>query len=125
MITVDADLSTPPFEQIRAQIAAQVQSGELRAGQRLPAIRQLAADLRIAPGTVARAYSDLEEAGLIETSRRFGSRVKAAAAPGDSDLAEQARTLSRTAKRAGLSQADLLGLVQSAWSEISGEGGAA
>jgi DNA-binding transcriptional regulator YhcF (GntR family) len=45
------------------------------AGHRLPAIRQLAADLGLAPGTVARAYSELERAGLVRSRRPQGTFV--------------------------------------------------
>lgn len=75
MIIVDDASPTPPFEQIRAQIASQIQLGTLANGQRLPTVRQLAADLGLAPGTVARAYSALEMEGLIETRRGAGTRV--------------------------------------------------
>jgi len=75
VITVDDAHPTPAFEQIRAQIANQILIGTLANGQRLPAVRQLAADLGLAPGTVARAYSELEGEGLIETRRGAGTRV--------------------------------------------------
>lgn len=122
MIIVDELSSVPPFEQIRSQIAAQIRSGELRDGHRLPAIRQLAGDLRVAPGTVARAYSELEAAGLISTSRTAGSRVRGrkseGSAPSQLDLA--VLNLIEHAQAAGLSQADAVGLVQSAWLKRSG-----
>jgi GntR family transcriptional regulator len=75
VITVDDASPTPPFEQIRAQIESQILLGALANGQRLPTVRQLAADLGLAPGTVARAYSALEQGGLIETGRGAGTRV--------------------------------------------------
>jgi GntR family transcriptional regulator len=75
VITVDDANPTPPFEQIRAQMENQIRLGKLANGQRLPTVRQLAADLGLAPGTVARAYSALESAGLIETRRGAGTRV--------------------------------------------------
>lgn len=75
MITVDDADARPPFEQIREQLTDQIRSGALLAGQRLPSVRQLAGDLRIAPGTVARAYSQLESDGLLE-SNRTGCRVR-------------------------------------------------
>ncbi|MFC9336428.1 GntR family transcriptional regulator [Arthrobacter sp. NPDC057009] len=75
MITVDSADPTPPYEQVREQIASLIRSGELAGGHRLPAIRQLAADLKVAPGTIARAYRSLETAGLVETSRSEGTRV--------------------------------------------------
>ncbi|ETJ06228.1 MAG: putative transcriptional regulator, partial [Actinomyces urogenitalis DORA_12] len=46
------DSPTPPFEQVRSQIASLIVDGALEEGQRLPPVRQLAGDLRLAPGTV-------------------------------------------------------------------------
>ena len=76
-VTVDGSDPTPPFEQIRRQLAALVRSGALEAGARLPTVRQLASDLEVAPGTVARAYKELEAAGYVETRRAAGTRVRA------------------------------------------------
>jgi GntR family transcriptional regulator len=74
-ITVLADDSAPPYEQVRQQLAALVRSGALAGGRRLPPVRQLAADLGLAKGTVARAYQQLEAAGLVVTRRGAGTRV--------------------------------------------------
>ena len=125
MIFVDDTSAVPPFEQIRSQIAAQIRAGELADGHRLPAIRQLAGDLRVAPGTVARAYAELEAAGLITTSRAAGSRVKGQSAegtlPSQLDLAVQ-HLLDR-AEGSGLSRADVVGLIQGAWAKREMEQG--
>lgn len=67
----------PPFEQLKAQVIARIAAGKLIAGTRLPAVRQLAADLGIAPNTVARAYRELEADGFLETRGRNGIVVKA------------------------------------------------
>jgi GntR family transcriptional regulator len=77
VITVDVTSPVPPFEQIRQQLHDRIVDGTLAAGARLPTIRQLAADLRLAPGTVARAYAELEAARLVETNRSKGTRVRA------------------------------------------------
>lgn len=75
MITVDDANPMPAFEQVRSQLANHILLGTLNAGDRLPTVRQLASDLRLAPGTIARAYSLLESEGLIETRRGAGTRV--------------------------------------------------
>lgn len=75
MIALDPAAAEPPYEQIRSQIAGQVDSGALSAGTRLPTVRRLAEDLGIAANTVARAYRALEIAGVIETRGRAGSFV--------------------------------------------------
>lgn len=79
MIVIDSHSPVPPFEQLRAQLARQIQDHTLAVGTRLPTIRRLAADLGLAANTVGRAYRELEEAGLIETRRAAGSFVSAAA----------------------------------------------
>jgi GntR family transcriptional regulator len=75
IVRIDQSASSPPFEQLRVQIAASIHAGALEGGRRLPPIRQLAADLELAPGTVARAYRELESAGLVESRGRRGTRV--------------------------------------------------
>ena len=79
-ISVNLRSAIPPYEQIRAQIASLIAAGALAPGTRLPTVRSLAADLGIAAGTVARAYKELEQSGLLETRRRNGTVV--AGAPG-------------------------------------------
>lgn len=91
MIVIDAASPTPPYEQLRAQLARQIQDRSLAVGTRLPTIRRLAADLSLAVNTVGRAYRELEEAGLIETRGRAGSFVSSA---GEQSL-EQARRAAR------------------------------
>ena len=80
ILSVDPDSPVPPYEQIRSQVATMIATGILSDGMRLPPIRQLADDLGLAGGTVARAYRELEDQGLIATRGRHGSFVQAAAA---------------------------------------------
>ena len=75
IVEVDARSAVPPYEQIRAQIAALAASGSLAVGTRLPTIRQLAGDLGLAPGTVARAYRELESDGVVVSRVRHGTTV--------------------------------------------------
>jgi GntR family transcriptional regulator len=75
IVEIDAQSPVPPYEQLRAQIATLAASGVLRAGDRIPTIRQLAGDLGLAAGTVARAYSELEAAGVLATHGRRGTFV--------------------------------------------------
>jgi GntR family transcriptional regulator len=95
-LTVDTSSPTPPYEQIRAQINALVASGALRPGDRLPPVRQLAADLDLAPGTVARAYKELEGAGMVATRRRTGTHIADSAQP--ASAADRAAALDQAAR---------------------------
>ena len=63
-VTIDPGAASPPYEQLRAQIADQARNGALPAGYRLPTVRALAADLGLAANTVAKAYRTLEAEGL-------------------------------------------------------------
>jgi DNA-binding transcriptional regulator YhcF (GntR family) len=67
---------TPPYEQLRRQLTELISSGVLAPGDRLPPLRQLAADLGLAVGTVARTYRELETAGLVRSRRGGGTRVE-------------------------------------------------
>lgn len=75
VLRIDPASTTPPYEQLRGQLAAQMASGELAAGDRLPTVRRLAGDLGLAAGTVARAYRELESAGHVRTAGRRGTVV--------------------------------------------------
>lgn len=112
MITVEPGSAVAPFEQIRSQLADAIRAGELSDGHRLPSIRQLAGDLRVAAGTVAKAYALLEEDGLVETSRASGTRVRAGHAYPDA-VREAARAFAASAGDLTLEQA--LGAVRAAW----------
>lgn len=72
-LAVDPDRA--PFQQIMEQFRNLIERGDLRAGDTLPTVRQLASDLGVAPNTVARAYAELQEEGLIVSDGRRGTRV--------------------------------------------------
>ncbi|WP_035856432.1 GntR family transcriptional regulator [Cryptosporangium arvum] len=94
-LTVDTTDPVPPYEQIRRQLADLIRHGVLGPGTRLPPVRQLASDLGLATGTVARAYRELETAGLVASRRGGGTRV--AEAPVSSTPAERDELLAISA----------------------------
>jgi DNA-binding transcriptional regulator YhcF (GntR family) len=75
MLEIVTDDPIPPYEQLRRQLADLIGSRALAGGDRLPPLRQLAGDLGLAVGTVARAYRELEADGLIRSRRGGGTRV--------------------------------------------------
>ena len=114
-ITVDVKSPTPPYEQIRSQIAAYVQGGVLESGARLPTMRALAADLGVATGTVARAYGELEAEGLITSRRRTGTLVTGPGpAPAQDGVRAAAAQLVAQAREAGVDGETVLALVRAA-----------
>ncbi len=76
-LRLDPESDQPPYEQIRRGVLALIDDGVLLVGSRIPTVRALAADLHVAPNTVARSYRELESAGVLETRGRSGSFVKA------------------------------------------------
>jgi len=99
-VRIDLDSPTPQYEQVRAQIAALVSAGDLDDGDRLPTVRALANDLGIAPGTIARAYQELEAAGLVVSRRRIGTLVTKAPRDAAAHLAALARVQGLTDQEA-------------------------
>jgi GntR family transcriptional regulator len=113
-IVVDPSAATPPYEQIRAQIAGLVTSGELGRGDRLPTVRALAAHLGIAANTVARSYKELEAAGVLTTRRRAGTTVADGVASAHLAVARQAELFARAAVASGLDERTAVDLVSNA-----------
>lgn len=113
-VVLDMTAATPPYEQVRAQLAGHIRAGALRPGDKLPVVRALAADLGVATNTVARAYRELETAGLVTTRRRVGTIVQAGATPADAELRAQATALAQAARRGGLSDEAVIDLVRGA-----------
>jgi GntR family transcriptional regulator len=133
VLRIETGSAQPPFEQVRSQLAAAVDDGRLAPGSRLPPIRALAEELGLAANTVARAYRELEEAGLVVTRGRLGTVVSpdagsAGGGSGDGSgggstggTAPQvgvrlaAADYARAARAAGVGEADAVALVREAY----------
>ena len=90
-IIVHPNSQMPPYLQIEQQIQGFIERAELGPGTPLPTVRQLAHDLGVAPNTVARAYSELQEEGWLKSYGRLGTVV--ADRPPSHDKRARARTL--------------------------------
>jgi DNA-binding transcriptional regulator YhcF (GntR family) len=107
IVEVDTTSPTPPYEQIRSQLARMIAAGVLAADAQLPSIRQLAADLGLAANTVARAYRELELEGLVTGRVRHGTTVvqqqrTLSAAEIRSQLVEAARAYAAVVRQLGV-----------------------
>ncbi|GAA4463259.1 GntR family transcriptional regulator [Phytohabitans houttuyneae] len=119
MIVIDAASPTPPYEQLRVQLASQIQDRSLAVGTRLPTVRRLAADLGLAVNTVARAYRELEEAGLIETRGRAGSFVSAAGEHALEQAHRAARDYAAVVTSLGINPTEAIRIVAAALGQAS------
>ena len=72
-VRVRPESPVPIYEQIASQMIFAVARGDLVAGDLVPSVRDLAAQLVVNPNTVVRAYQELERAGVIEDAARFGN----------------------------------------------------
>lgn len=116
-LVVDPDSGVAPWRQVRDQLVRLVRVGTLPVGSRLPAIRQLAGDLGLAAGTVARVYRELETAGVLHTARRAGTVVAAVpAGPVGDPLAELAADFAARAAALGADPQTAVDAVLAAWS---------
>lgn len=71
----DFDRNRPIYLQISEEICRRIVRGDLLPGGRTPSVRELAAELRVNPNTVQRAYQELERDGVLFTRRGQGSFV--------------------------------------------------
>lgn len=101
-LALDPRAGEPPYAQIRDGIVRLADAGQLVPGDRLPPVRRLAAQLEVAPNTVARAYRELEQAGVVVTQGRRGTVLALDA--------DRARRTAFLAACAYLDQVEALGL---------------
>ncbi len=108
----------PIYVQVAEQISKAIARGELASGDKLPAVRKLAAELVINPNTVARAYSRLEQAGLLTTKTGSGTfvadpKLRITDAADINMLTERMDTLITRGLNLGLKAQDLISLFES------------
>jgi len=104
-----------PVAQIHDQLSGLIASGQLAPGEPLPSVRQLAKDLAVAPGTVAKAYRALEQEGLLTTRIGGGTRVSEDAGSTPRSVLEHARALAETAAAEGISAEEATRILRAVW----------
>jgi DNA-binding transcriptional regulator YhcF (GntR family) len=124
ILEVNADDPTPPYEQIRSQVVRLVMTGDLPVGVRLPSIRQLAGDLGLAPGTVARAYRELEAAGVVASRVGRGTTVSAVSLPETTEaqqhkLLAAAREYVAAGQRIGAGPEQMIAVLEAELADVS------
>lgn len=111
---LDTDSTVPPFEQIRLRILDLASSGELAVGTKLPSVRALASDLGVAANTVARAYRELEQAGIVVTAGRSGTAIASGGDKIAAQVALAAEAYADVARELGVPQNQALNIVKAA-----------
>ena len=119
-LSIGGDLSVAPGKQLRDAIIDAIERGDLEPGERLPPVRALAETLGVAPGTVAKSYTALEEQGVVVGRGRAGTFVTADGRHGDVRLTVAARAFAVEARALGVSNDEAVAAVFEALS-ISAE----
>jgi GntR family transcriptional regulator len=128
ILRIHSGSGVPIYLQIEAQVKQAVAAGALARDEAMPSIRQLAAELRVNPNTVARAYSNLEREGTIRTvpgggtfaAGRATGLLKAEKLRRVRPIATQ---LAVEAKQVELTRADTVRLVEEAWQTLGTRNG--
>ncbi len=106
--------SQPIYRQLQDRVIAMILDGGLNEGDPLPSVRTVAAETRVNPLTVLKAYQQLADAGVVESRRGLGMYVNAGArvllAEGERErfLRDEWPRIRATIERLGLSADDLL-----------------
>jgi GntR family transcriptional regulator len=106
-LQIDLESKVPIYVQVEDQVRALIAAGQLRPGEQLPTIRELAADLRVNYNTIARAYLELDRDGVISTQRGRGTFV--AGVPDEKQMARKRRRKLHAVVRSALDEAHMLG----------------
>jgi GntR family transcriptional regulator len=116
-IQIASGSDEPIFVQIVSQVSRAIATGELAVGEKLPPIRELAAELVLNPNTVARAYALLEQRGMVTTKAGSGTFVAdASLRSGDgaqiSILAQRMDNIITQGVNLGLSPGDIVDMLK-------------
>ena len=118
IIRIDDLSDVPIYLQLRNQIVMGISSGELKAGEKLPTVRDLALEMGINTMTVSKAYQLLKTEGYIMTDRKNGARVrneiKKEAYISDANKSELKRIVSES-RISGVDKQELIDLVEAFW----------
>jgi DNA-binding transcriptional regulator YhcF (GntR family) len=128
ILEVDVASAVPPYEQIREQIERMAVSGVIPQGFRLPSIRQLAADLGLAPATVARTYTELESAGIVQSRRGRGTTIagnghKLTRSQTQTELGKAADAFARRIHQLGIDRKTALSALEKAFTALARSAG--
>lgn len=110
----DASSMVPVFEQLKLRITDLASSGKLAVGAKLPSVRALAAGLGLAVNTVAKAYKELEAAGIVATKGRAGTVVAASGDTMAEAVAAAASDFAAVVLRHGIALPKALDMVRAA-----------
>lgn len=123
---INASNGVPVYEQVARQITFAIASGGIQVGEMVPSVRVLSRELAVNPNTVARAYRQLQDAGVLETVRGSGLLVTKSAlskckAERTKLVQERIRQVLQEARQSQLTEAEIMTLVEQGLEESKRE----
>ncbi|EUB12657.1 transcriptional regulator, GntR family [Shuttleworthella sp. MSX8B] len=121
ILRIEEGIDIPIYQQIRNQIVYGISSGALAAGEQLPTVRALAAEIGVNVMTVSKAYQTLKAEGYIVTERKRGARVREKMTESKRLSLVNRRELERIiseARLSGMKRADFIQVVDQIYAEV-------
>lgn len=103
-LAINASSTVPPYEQVRTGLLDLVHRNRLPVGTKLPTVRGLAGALGVSANTVARAYKELEQAGVVTARPRLGTVVARGGDDAEDGLAAAATAYAEAAQALGFTR---------------------
>lgn len=125
LANIDIYSSVPVYEQIENHVQFAVAAGDLKTGDQLPTVRELAERLGVNPNTVAKAYRDLEVMGLITGRRGMGYFINSGVQARfrqecHTRIMERLHEVVSEAKASGMTKKDIVGIASKSFSSEGG-----
>ena len=119
ILRIEEGIDIPIYQQIRNQIVYGISSGELAAGEQLPTVRALAAEIGVNVMTVSKAYQTLKAEGYIVTERKRGARVREKMTESKRlSLVNRRERIISEARLSGMKRADFIQVVDQIYAEV-------
>ena len=117
MFALNPSSNVPIYQQIVNQCRKLVAVGQLRPGDKLPSVRAIATELGVNPMTVSKAYSLLDQTGIVQRQRGIGMVITKSGPKRAQIATPETNALIAYAKQVGLSRAELLAQIERLWEE--------
>ena len=117
MFALNPSSGVPIYRQIVQQARHAIAVGRVKPGERLPSVRSIATQLGINPMTVSKAYSMLEQAGVVLRQPGIGMVVSDSGRNPAEAIDDDVRTLVQTAKQVGLLRKEVIAQINKFWEE--------
>ncbi len=119
LFLIQTNSNVPIYRQLVEQVQRLVTSGRLSEGEQLPSVRQLAEELAVNPMTISKAYSQLEQEGILVRKRGIGMAVATATGSSTDLIAEAVNEVVNQALQLGMDKRTLNSHINETWARLT------